>query len=138
VTGWRITGVLLGVTAALSLGACGLNVRSPDVLLLTRTGQGTRLTLLIGDGGTISCDGRSPKSLSDSLLIRARDLAVNLASDATRNLRLAAGPGTIFSYRIKLPAGTVVFSDHDTAHHPVLAQAEVFAAETAQQACNLN
>ncbi len=133
-----MTGVLVSVMAALSLSACGLNVRSADVLLLTRTGQGTRLTLLIGDGGTISCDGRSPKPLSDSLLIRARDLAVNLAGDATRNLHLPAGPGTIFTYRIKLQTGTVVFSDHDTAHHPLLAQTEVFAAETAQQACNLN
>lgn len=131
-------GMLLVVVAALSLGACGLNVRSADVLLLTRTGQGTTLTLLIGDGGTISCDGRSPKPLNDSLLIRARDLAVNLAGDATGNLHLPAGPGTIFTYRIKLQTGTVVFSDHDTAHHPLLAQTEVFAAETAQQACNLN
>ena len=113
-------------------------MRSADVLLLTRTGQGTTLTLLINDGGSISCDGRSSRPLNDALLIRARDLAVNLAGDATRNLRLPAGPGTIFTYRIKLQAGTVVFSDHDTAGHPILAQAEVFAAQTAQQACNLN
>lgn len=134
----RIPVVLLGIAAALSVVACGLKVRSADVLLLTRTGQGTTLTLLIGDGGTISCDAHSPKPLTDSLLIRARDLAVNLTGDATRNLRLPAGPGTIFTYRVKLQTGTVIFSDHDTAHHPLLAQTEVFAAETAQQACNLN
>ena len=128
----------LGVAIALCLAACGFNVRSADVLLLTRTGQGSTLTLLINDGGTISCDGRAAKPLNDSLLIRARDLAVNLAGDATRNLHLPAGPGTIFTYRIRLQAGTVLFSDHDTARHPILAQAEVFAAETAQQACNLD
>ncbi len=134
----RIPVGLLGIAVALSVVACGLNVRSADVLLLTRTGQGTTLTLLIGDGGTIACDGHSPKPLTDSLLIRARDLAVNLAGDATQNLHLPAGPGTVFTYRVKLQTGTVVFSDHDTAHHPLLAQTEIFAAETAQQACNLN
>jgi hypothetical protein len=131
-------GLALGVVTALCLGACGFDVRSADVLLLTRTGQGSTLTLLVNDSGTISCDGRAAKPLDDSLLIRARDLAVNLAGDATDKLHLPAGPGTIFTYRIKLQAGTVVFSDHDTARHPILAQAEVFAAQTAQQACNLN
>lgn len=138
-TPWRwATALLLGAGVAVSLGACGFDVRSPDVLLLTRTGQGTTLTLLINDGGSISCDGRPAKPLSDSLLIRARDLAVNLSGDATANLHLPAGAGTIFTYRIKLQAGTVVFSDHDATRHPILAQAEVFAAQTAQQACNLN
>ena len=127
-----------GLAVALSVGACGFDVRSADVLLLTRTGQGTTLTLLINDGGSISCDGRAPRPLNDALLIRARDLAVNLSGDATRNLRLPAGPGTIFTYRIKIQAGAVVFSDRDTARRPILAQAEVFAAQTAQQACNLN
>ena len=134
----RALALALGVATALCLGACGFDVRSADVLLLTRTGQGSTLTLLINDGGTISCDGRAAKPLNDSLLIRARDLAVNLSADATSNLHLPAGPGTIFTYRIKLQAGTVVFSDHDTMRHPILAQAEVFAAQAAQQACNLN
>ena len=54
------------------------------------------------------------------------------------HLSLSAGPGTVFSYRIKLQQGTIVFSDRDTAHHPILAQAELFAAQAAQQACGLN
>ena len=134
----RAAASLCALTAAAALAGCGLNVRSPDVLLLTRTGQGTRLTLLVNDGGTISCNGAHTKPLDDALLIQARDLAVNLGGDAAKQLTLPAGPGTIFTYRIKLQGGTVTFSDHDTAHHPILAQAEVFAAQTAQQACHLN
>ena len=125
------------LAAALALAGC-FDVRSADLFLLTRTGQGSRLTLLVGDGGTIACDGRKPKALNDQLLIAARDLADNLASDAAKNLMLPVTPGTIFTYRIKLQGGAVTFSDHDTAHHPILAQAEVFAAEAAQQSCNLN
>ena len=125
------------VAAALALAGC-FDVKSADLFLLTRTGQGSRLTLLVNDGGTVACDGRTPKALNDQLLIAARDLADNLASDAAKNLKLSVRPGTIFSYTIKLQGGVVTFSDHDTAHHPILAQAEVFAAQAAQQACNLN
>lgn len=125
------------LAAALALAGC-FDVKSADLFLLTRTGQGSKLTLLVSDGGTVACDGRAPKALNDQLLIAARDLADNLAADAARNLRLPVTPGTIFTYTLKLQGGTVTFSDHDTAHHPILAQAEVFAAEAAQQSCNLN
>ena len=32
-------------------------MQSPDLFLLTRTGQGATLTLLVNDGGTIRCNG---------------------------------------------------------------------------------
>lgn len=130
--------VAAALLAGATLAACGLNVQSADLFLLTRTGQGSKLTLLINDAGTIRCDGRSARPLNDTLLIQARDLADNLAADANRNLALPTGPGTVFSYRIKLQQGAVSFSDHDTARHPILAQAELFAAQAAQQACKLN
>ena len=125
------------LAAALALAGC-FDVKSADLFLLTRTGQGSRLTLLVSDGGTVACDGRTPRALNDQLLIAARDLADNLASDAARNLELPVRAGTIFTYRITLQGGLVTFSDHDTAGHPILAQAEVFAAQAAQQSCNLN
>ncbi len=133
----RRLGLVLILIAA-GLAGCGLNRRSADVFLLTRTGQGTRLTLLVNDGGTVACDGRKPRALSDHLLIGARDLADRLAADAMRNLSLPAGPGTIFTYRIMLQDGAVSFSDRGTAHHPILARAEVLAAQIAPQGCNLN
>ncbi|MGH2868376.1 MAG: hypothetical protein ACRDNK_12525 [Solirubrobacteraceae bacterium] len=132
---WAAVPVL---AAALAISACGLNVRSADLFVLTRTGQGSKLTLLVNDGGTIRCDGGKSRRLSDAFLIRARDLSVNLADDASKSLSLPAGPGTVFSYRIKLQQGTVRFSDRNTAHHPILAQAELFAAQAAQQACGLD
>ncbi|HET9104373.1 MAG TPA: hypothetical protein VFN55_13545 [Solirubrobacteraceae bacterium] len=128
----------VAVILALLASGCGFNVRSADVFLITRTGQGTRLTVLVNDGGTVSCNGAKPKPISDPDLITARDLAQNLAGDAQRNLRLGSGPGTIFTYRVSVQQGTVVFGDHDTAHHPILAQTELFTAQLAQRACNLN
>jgi hypothetical protein len=122
---------------ALVLAACGLKVQSADLFLLTRTGQGSKLTLLVNDSGTIRCNGAKAKMISDSLLIQARDLSDNLGTDAGHNLYLKAGPGTVFSYRISLQQGVIRFSDRDTAHHPELSRAELFAAQAAQQACGL-
>ena len=55
---------------------------------MTRAGAGgQRLTLLVNDGGTISCDGGKPKSLPDPQLLQARDLATSLNADVKAKLR---------------------------------------------------
>jgi hypothetical protein len=123
---------------AASLAGCGFDVQSPDLFLLTRTGQGTKLTLLVNDSGTIRCNGAKARKISDTLLISARDLSDNLNQDVTDKLKLPARPGTVFSYRIRLQAGTIAFSDRDTQHRQDLAQAVLFAAQAAQQACGLS
>ena len=68
------------ITAALALvlAGCGLEIQEPDLFLLTRTGEGKTLTMLVNDSGTISCNGGKMKMLADPLLIQARDLAQNL------------------------------------------------------------
>lgn len=120
------------------LAGCGLDVQSADLFALTRTGQGTKLSLIVNDSGTVRCNGAKAKPISDALLIQARDLADNLGKDATAKLSLRARPGTVFSYRINLQQGTVSFSDRDTTGHTELAQTELFAAQVAQQVCGLS
>jgi hypothetical protein len=117
---------------------CGLDVQAADLFLLTRTGQGSTLTLLVNDSGTVRCNGGKAKMISNARLIQARDLSDSLAKDARAGLNLPAGPGTVFSYRIRMQQGTVRFSDRDTTHHPELAQAELFAVQTAQSVCGLS
>ncbi len=131
------TFALLAGTFAL-LSGCGLGIQAADLFLLTRTGQGSKLTLLVNDGGTIRCNGSEPRPLSGSLLLAARDLTDALGKDAGAKLALPARPGTVFSYRVRLQAGTITFSDRDTAGHQELARAELFAAQAAQQACGLS
>ena len=128
------------IALAASLAGCGLDVRSPDLFLLTRTGQGAKLTMLVNDGGTISCNGRSPQRLTDPLLLQARDLANSLDGDAKAKLRIAPPPNSVFNYRIKLQNGTISFPDTATAggRFPALARAELFAVQAAQQACGLS
>jgi hypothetical protein len=125
--------------ATLVVAGCGLNVQSADLFLLTRTGAGGKLTLLVNDSGTIRCDGGKTKSLSDPLLLDARDLADDLNKDAQSKLHLPpAAPGSVFSYKITLQDGTVSFSDTAARTHPELARAELFAVQAAQGPCGLS
>jgi hypothetical protein len=125
--------------AAAAIAGCGLNVQSPDLFMLTRTGQGKALTLLVNDGGTIRCDGGKTKSLPDPMLLEARDLADDLNKDAQSKLHLPpAGPDSVFSYKITLQDGTVAFSDTAARTRPELARAELFAVQAAQSPCGLS
>ena len=104
-------------SAAVILSGCGLNVELQDLFLLTRTGQGSKLTMLVNDSGTIRCNGGKQKMLSSALLIQARTLANTLGNDAKHHLDLPTGPGAVFTYAIKVQQGTIHFSDRDTLHH---------------------
>jgi hypothetical protein len=125
------------VVAAAVAAGCGLAVQSPDLFLLTRVGQGKPLRLLVNDGGTIRCNGGSPKKLSDPLLLQARTLASDLSKDAKAGLRIAASARSVASYTIKLQDGTISFPDTAAATHPELARAELFALQASQSACGV-
>jgi hypothetical protein len=132
-----VTSALAGATLAVALAGC-LNEQSPDLFLLTRTGQGSKLTLLPNDGGTIRCDGGTARTLPDPLLIEARDLAQDLDKDARRGLTIKPSPATVFDYRVKLEHGTISFPDSAARSRTELSQATLFAAQAAQQACGLS
>jgi hypothetical protein len=119
------------------LAGCGENVQSPDLFLLTRTGEGQKLTLLVNDSGTISCNGRPAKPLPDRLLLVARDLANSLDNDAKAKLRIKRPSNSVFSYMVRLQDGTISFPDTAGSSHQELAQAEQFAVEAAQGPCGL-
>ena len=103
------------VATCLALGGCGLDVRSPDLFKVTRTGGGVApLTLLVNDGGTIACNGGKPKPLSDPQLLKARDLATSLNQDV--KLRFPRSARSVFTYTVQVPKGT--FSFPDTAASP--------------------
>ena len=63
---WAAT-LALTVGAAVFVCGCGLNVELADLFLLTRTGQGSKLTMLVNDSGTIRCNGGKQKTLSSAL-----------------------------------------------------------------------
>ncbi|MDQ6607832.1 MAG: hypothetical protein M3Z06_14955 [Actinomycetota bacterium] len=128
----------LALTLGAGLAACGLDVRSADLFVLTRAGQGAKLTLLVSDGGTIRCNGAKAKRISDPLLIQARDLADDLDKDAKAKLKLPVRTASVYAYTVMLPDGTLNFADTNVKGHQELARAELFAAQAAQSACGLS
>jgi hypothetical protein len=130
----------LVVFLAAVVAGCGLDVQSPDLFLLTRTGPGHKLTLLVNDGGTIRCNGGKPRTLPGPLLLQARDLAGGLGGDAQAKLRIPPKAGTVYMYTVRLQQGTISFPDNAAAseRYPRLAQVEQFALQAAQQACGLS
>jgi hypothetical protein len=121
----------------LLLAGCGLNVRSPDLFLLTRTGAGARLRLLVNDGGTIRCNGGAARTLPDSLLLDARQLAGDLDKDVQNKLR-PAGRAGVYTFSVRLQDGTLTFPDTAASQHSELARAELFALQAAQGPCGLS
>ena len=133
--GWPCA--LLALVAGSLLSGC-LSIQSPDLFLLTRTGAGDKLTLLVNDGGTIRCNDRAPRPLAEPLLLRARDLATSLDPDAKDHLEIPESTESVARFTIKLQSGTVSFPDTAAGRHSELAQAELFAVDAAQQACGLS
>jgi hypothetical protein len=127
---------LAAALAVLAVG-CGLNVASPDLFVLTRTGAGPRLSLLVSDGGTIRCNGGPDKPLADRLLIQARDLASRLNDDAKHGLHIQRSARSVAMYRVRLQHGTISFPDTAAGTHHDLAQLELFAVQAGQGACGL-
>jgi hypothetical protein len=126
------------LAAAAALTGCGFDVQSPDLFQVTRTGPTQKLSLLVNDGGTISCNGGKPKSLPDRLLLQARDLATNLNSDATAKLRFPAGPRSVYSYTVKVPNGTFTFPDTAADARKELSQLELFVVQAAADPCGIS
>ncbi len=127
---------LMVVGVGLLLAGC-LDIQSADLFVLTRTGQGHKLTLVVSDGGTIACNGKQ-HSLPDPLLLQARDLVGALKADARAHLRIPVPPSSVSQYRVRLQYGTVTFPDTAGLTHPVLAHLELFAVQAAAQACGVS
>ncbi len=123
---------LLCLAAALT--GC-LSVQSADLFLLTRTGGGRQLTLLVNDGGTVRCNGGAAKPLPDKLLLQARDLANTLDTDVKQQLRLPRTSNTVATYTVRLKDGTISFPDTAARTHQELANLELLAVQIAQGPC---
>ena len=122
--------------AGFALGGCGLDVQSPDLFKVTRSGASTRpLTLLVNDGGTISCNGGKPKPLSDPQLLQARDLATSLGNDV--KLRFSRSARSVFTFTVQVQKGTFSFPDTAASARKELSQLELFVVQAAANPCGM-
>lgn len=123
------------ILAACAAAGCGFEVQQADLFLLTRTGGGSKETLLVNSAGTVRCNGARTKQVPDNLLLQARNLTGRLDRDARHHLHIAQTRNSFYLYRVRLQGGTIVFPDTAAHTHPELAQLELIAVKLAQGPC---
>jgi hypothetical protein len=122
--------------AALLVAGCG--TASPDLFEVRRSGEdrAANLTMVVNDGGQVTCNGREHPLDADRLL-RARELSRELAEPAELGVELPPGPGANLSYRVRMEAGTVAFSDTSRGNPPEFLRLAAFTKDVAERVCGI-
>ena len=127
---------LAAALTALLVAGCG----SPaaDLFEVKRTGadRNANLTLLVSDDSTVTCNGRKHE-VSGDMLLEARELTRELSEQAELNLQLPPGPNPVLTYRVRMQAGTVAFSDTSRPLPSSFAELTVFTKHVSEDICGL-
>jgi hypothetical protein len=118
------------------LAGCGSP--APDLFVVERSGPdpNANLTLLVSDGGSVTCNGKEHPLDADRLL-RARELTRELSKPAELGLELPPGPNANLSYRVRLEAGTVAFSDTSRGNPRSFFALAAFTKDVAERVCGI-
>ena len=130
---------LLATALALGLAVAGCGSPSGDLFEVVRTGAdpNANVRLLVSDGGSVRCNRGKPLPLDAKRLLTARALAHDLEGQAALGLELPRGRGTILSYRARLEAGTISFSDRSRGIPPTFNRLAAFTTDVAERVCKL-
>ena len=131
----RLPAAALGL--GLALAGCGSP--SADLFEVVRTGAdpNANVRLLVFDGGSVRCNRGKPVPLDAERLLTARALSHDLEGQAALGLELPRGRGTILSYRARLEAGTISFSDRSRGIPPSFNRLAAFTTDVAERVCKL-
>jgi hypothetical protein len=127
----------LAALAATALAGCG--GPAGDLFEVERSGSipGAELRIVVANDGTARCNGGPPKSIGDPSLLDARELGRELTVTARGNRRLPPGRGTVLHYRVRLPSGTLSYSDSSRHQTPAMQQLQGFVRDVARRVCRL-
>jgi hypothetical protein len=122
--------------ATLLVAGCG--GPAGDLFEVKRSGadRAANVTLVVSDDGFVTCNG-AKKTLPPNLLLRARQLTRDLSQQAELNLALPAGPGAVLSYKARMAAGTIAFSDTSRPLPPSFTELEIYTKDVAEQVCGI-
>jgi len=98
---------------------------------------GANVTLLVSDGGTVTCNRREPVALDADRLLTARQLARDLGEQALLGLELPAGRDATLRYRARLETGSIAFSDRSPQRPPAFNRLVAFTADVAENVCGI-
>jgi hypothetical protein len=122
---------------ALFVAGCGSP--SADLFVVNRSGadRNANLTLLVSDDGTVTCNGGKRHEIPNEKLLDARKLTRALSPQAELHLVLPPRSGTVLSYKVRMEAGTLAFSDTSRPLPSEFAELEVFTKGIAEDVCGL-
>jgi hypothetical protein len=128
---------LAGALALVLLAGCG--APSADLFEVVRSGKdkNANVRLLVSDDGTVRCNRGKPLAMGAKRLLDARQLARDLDKQAALGLELPRGPGSILSYRVRLEAGTVGFSDTSRGRPATFNRVAAFSADVIERVCKI-
>ena len=124
------------LVALVLVGGCG--GPAGDLFEVQRSGadRAANVTLVVSDDGYVTCDG-AKKELPPDLLLRARQLTRDMSVQAELNLTLPAGPGTVLSYKARMAAGSIAFSDTSRPLPQSFTELTVYTKDVAEQVCGI-
>ena len=99
--------------------------------------RNANVRLLVSDDGTVRCNRRKAVPLGAERLLTARELARDLETQAALGLELPRGRGSILSYRARLEAGTISFSDRSRGLPASFNRLAAFTTDVAERVCKL-
>ena len=125
------------VLAALVAGGCGSP--SPDLFQVERKGRdrNANVRLVVSDGGTVKCNDAPPVALDGKRLLRARELARQVAAQAALAIQLEAAKDSTLRYSVRTEDGTVAFSDTSRGRPKSFDQVVAFTADVTENVCKL-
>ena len=116
----------------------GCGTASPDLFEVRRTGEdrNANVTMVVNDGGHVTCNGEEHPLDADRLL-QARELTRELTKPAELGLELPPGPGAVLSYRVRMEAGTVSFSDTSRGNPRAFLRLAGFTKDVTERVCGI-
>ena len=132
----RLAPVVAALAAALALAGCG--TPSPDLFEVQRRGddRNANVDVVVNDGGSVSCNGKT-HALGADRLLRARQLLRDLEPQAKLHLELPPGPNAELSYRARMEAGNVAFSDTSRNNPKSFLALAAFTKDVTEDVCGL-
>jgi hypothetical protein len=126
------------LAAALLTVLAGCGTAPPDLFVVDRSGAdpNANVEIVVNDGGTVTCNG-AEHPLDAKRLLTARQLTRDLAKQAQLGLELPPGPNANLSYKVRLEAGTVRFSDTSRGNPLAFFQLAAFTKDVSERVCGI-
>jgi hypothetical protein len=126
------------IVVALAVLAAGCGSRPADLFLVERSGPdpNANVTVVVSDGGSVTCNGEEHPLDADRLL-RAREITRQVSEQAQLNLELPPGPGANLSYKVRMEAGSVAFSDTSRGNPQSFFELAAFTKDVTERVCGI-